>query len=244
MRLFSSRSTDSSPPPVDLPRRPVVPKRPGSVPSKTPRITGASQRPSPPSAPTERPKRRAGRSLLERNPDWVQFAPEGKEGKRGPQRRREKVINEKVILKNDEESLEVWKSERFRREHRKMLEFALSQWSGWNSAIRTGSDMEKEVFKKAASQEEYLAGINRLVTQFKKRSVSPVKGNNVMKPKPKEKRAQKEAENPIGLLDGQGKSSLGSSAGGSISEVESVASIAKNTVILSKKYPLIQPFLV
>ena len=214
---------------MDTPRQPVVPKRPVSVSSRTPRLPAAGQRPSPPSAPTERPKRRAGRSLLERNPDWVQFAPEGKEGKRGPQaqRRREKVINEKVILKMDEESLEVWKSERFRREHRKMLEFALSQWSGWNSAIRTGSDMEKEVFKKAASQEEYLAGINRLVTQFKKRSVSPVKGN-VMKPKSKEKKAQKEADNHIGLL--AGKSTLGSSADGSISEVESVASIGKNTV--------------
>ena len=214
---------------MDTPRQPVVPKRPVSVSSKTGRSPAACQRPGPPLAPTERPKRRAGRSLLERNPDWVQFAPEGKEGKRGPQRRREKVINEKVILKMDEESLEVWKSERFRREHRKMLEFALSQWSGWNSAIRPGSDMEKEVFKKAASQEEYLAGINRLVTQFKKRSVSPVKGN-VMKPKSKEKRAQKEAENQVSLLAGHGKPTLGSSADGSISEVESVGSIGKNTV--------------
>ena len=208
----------------------MVSKRPISVSSKTPGLTGASpKKPGPPSVPTERPKRRAGRSLLERNPDWVQFAPEGKEGKRGPQRRREKMINEKVILKTEEESLEVWKSERFRREHRKMLEFALSQWSGWNSAIRTGSDMEKEVFKKAASQEEYLAGINRLVTQFKKRSVSPVKGD-ILKTKSKEKRAQKESDNHSGLLAGQGKSTISSSANGSISEVESVASLGKSAV--------------
>ena len=139
------------------------------------------------------------------------------------------MINEKVILKTEEESLEVWKSERFRREHRKMLEFALSQWSGWNSAIRTGSDMEKEVFKKAASQEEYLAGINRLVTQFKKRSVSPVKGD-ILKTKSKEKRAQKESDNHSGLLAGQGKSTISSSANGSISEVESVASLGKSAV--------------
>ena len=132
----SSRSTDSSPPPMDMPRQPVIPKKPAEIPisSKTVRRPG-------PTPPIERPKRRAGRSLLERNPDWVQFAPEGKEGKRGPQRRKEKVTNEKEISKVEEESLDVWKSERFRREHRKMLEFALSQWSGWNSAIRTGSDM-------------------------------------------------------------------------------------------------------
>ena len=229
--FFLSRSTDSSPPPMDMPRQPVVPKRPVEIPIsfKTARRPGAGQRPSLPTPPIERPKRRAGRSLLERNPDWVQFAPEGKEGKRGPQRRKEKVTIEKEIPRAEEESLDVWKSERFRREHRKMLEFALSQWSGWNSAIRTGSDMEKEVFKKAASQEEYLAGINRLVTQFKKRSVSPVKGST-MKPKLKEKRVQKEAEVNTSPLDEGGKDNLGSAADGSTSEVESVASNGKNAV--------------
>ena len=229
--FFLSRSTDSSPPPMDMPRQPVVPKRPVEIPIsfKTARRPGTGQRPSLPTPPIERPKRRAGRSLLERNPDWVQFAPEGKEGKRGPQRRKEKVTNEKEIPRAEEESLDVWKSERFRREHRKMLEFALSQWSGWNSAIRTGSDMEKEVFKKAASQEEYLAGINRLVTQFKKRSVSPVKGST-MKPKLKEKRVQKEAEVNTSPLDEGGKDNLGSAADGSTSEVESVASNGKNAV--------------
>ena len=139
------------------------------------------------------------------------------------------MTNEKEISKVEEESLDVWKSERFRREHRKMLEFALSQWSGWNSAIRTGSDMEKEVFKKAVSQEEYLAGINRLVTQFKKRSVSPVKGN-IMKTKSKEKRAQKEAEMKVSLLGEGGKSTIASATDGSTSEVESVASNGKNAV--------------
>ena len=139
---------------------------------------------------------------------------------------------EKEILRLDEDSLEVWKSERFRLEHRKMLEFALSQWSGWNSAIRTGSDMEKEVFKKAASQEEYLAGINRLVTQFKKRSSPSVK-NNAIKPKSKEKMVKKEAEQQINLSNvvRQGKPTLAMSALASTSEVDSVSSGGKNTVI-------------
>ena len=238
-RHSSSRSTDSSPPPLILPQKPVVPKRPSktstSLSSKMSRRQAASsQRPSLPSPLSARPKRRAGRSLLERNPDWVQFAPEGKEGKRGAQRRKEKVVSggEKEILRLDEDSLEVWKSERFRLEHRKMLEFALSQWSGWNSAIRTGSDMEKEVFKKAASQEEYLAGINRLVTQFKKRSSPSVK-NNAIKPKSKEKMVKKEAEHQINLSNvvRQGKPTLAMSALASTSEVDSVSSGGKNTVI-------------
>ena len=112
-----------------------------------------------------------------------------------------------------------------------MLEFALSQWSGWNSAIRTGSDMEREVFKKAASQEEYLAGINRLVTQFKKKSTPPVKGQS-QKPKLKEKTAHtanggnadhSSSGDPV-------RPSLGSSNDGSASEVDSITTDGKNTV--------------
>ena len=112
-----------------------------------------------------------------------------------------------------------------------MLEFALSQWSGWNSAIRTGSDMEREVFKKAASQEEYLAGINRLVTQFKKKSTPPVKGQG-QKPKLKEKTTHTaNGNNTDHSSSGDPvRPSLGSSNDGSASEVDSITTDGKNTV--------------
>ena len=195
------------------------------------------QKPNLLSPPANRPKRRAGRSLLERNPDWVQFAPEGREGKRD--RKKDKSIAESEISKMDEEILDVWKGERFRREHRKMLEFALSQWSGWNSAIRTGSDMEREVFKKAASQEEYLAGINRLVTQFKKKSTPPVKGQS-QKPKLKEKTAHTaNGDNTDHSSSGDPvRPSLGSSNDGSANEVDSVTADGKNTVSDPLCFPL------
>ena len=197
--------------------------------SKRQRKPKTFQKPNLLSPPTNRPKRRAGRSLLERNPDWVQFAPEGREGKRD--RKKDKSIAESEISKIDEEILDVWKGERFRREHRKMLEFALSQWSGWNSAIRTGSDMEREVFKKAASQEEYLAGINRLVTQFKKKSTPPVKGQG-QKPKLKEKTTHTaNGNNTDHSSSGDPvRPSLGSSNDGSASEVDSITTDGKNTV--------------
>merc|ERR1719154_820308 len=73
----------------------------------------------------------------------------------------------------DVEVIEVWKSESFRSEHLAKLDHALSS-AGWSQAIRSGKNMEKEVFKNSKTETEYVAGINRLVAHFNR-------GNSVVK---------------------------------------------------------------
>ena len=60
---------------------------------------------------------------------------------------------------------EPWKSEDFRAEHLAKLDHALSS-AGWSQAIRSGKNMEKEVFKNSSSEAEYVAGITRLVAHI------------------------------------------------------------------------------
>jgi len=61
--------------------------------------------------------------------------------------------------------IELWKSDEFRAEHLAKLDHALSS-AGWSQAIRSGKNMEKEVFKNSNTESEYVAGINRLVAHF------------------------------------------------------------------------------
>jgi len=60
---------------------------------------------------------------------------------------------------------ELWKTDKFRAEHLAKLDHALSS-AGWSQAIRSGKNMEKEVFKNSNTESEYVAGINRLVAHF------------------------------------------------------------------------------
>eukprot|EP00092_Neocalanus_flemingeri_P019485 GFUD01021110.1.p1 GENE.GFUD01021110.1~~GFUD01021110.1.p1 ORF type:complete len:940 (-),score=282.59 GFUD01021110.1:94-2592(-) len=80
----------------------------------------------------------------------------------------EKLVTVKTEVedtKGEVEVAEVWKSDVFRAEHLAKLDNALST-AGWSQAIRSGKNMEKEVFKNSKSEPEYVAGINRLVAHF------------------------------------------------------------------------------
>ena len=143
----------------------------------------------------ERPRRSAGRSLFERNPDFAmgsQFArllrQKGlREGKPKVRRERaavgEKVV-ESLVNKNsgpkdssdqeedkeedeeeNQEEEEDWRHSTFRASQLSRLDSALSV-SGWVPAIRNGRNLETKVFKSSSSQSEYLAGINQLIKHF------------------------------------------------------------------------------
>jgi len=139
-----------------------------------------------PALSESRPKRSTGRSLFERNPDFAMDIPFSKVVEQKVSQKENdaasdsdknrKVINEKksnecVKDETDGDSgvLEVvikpWKSEDFRAEHLAKLDHALSS-AGWSQAIRSGKNMEKEVFKNSSSEAEYVAGITRLVAHF------------------------------------------------------------------------------
>lgn len=78
---------------------------------------------------------------------------------------------EPVVIKTEVEDIpsdvfeEPWKTDQFRAEHLAKLDHALSS-AGWSQAIRSGKNMEKEVFKNSNTELEYVAGINRLVAHF------------------------------------------------------------------------------
>jgi len=147
-----------------------------------------------PSLSEPRPKRSTGRSLFERNPDFAMDIPYTKivEQKVSEKEnvvahdsdKNKKVINENKYNENvnvidvDSGVLEVviepWKSEEYRAEHLAKLDHALSS-AGWSQAIRSGKNMEKEVFKNSSTEAEYVAGITRLVAHFNR-------GNSGVKP--------------------------------------------------------------
>jgi len=95
-----------------------------------------------------------------------------KKNKLVPNKKHEIELEKPVLVKTeiedtngDVEVIEVWKSEVFRSEHLAKLDHALSS-AGWSQAIRSGKNMEKEVFKNSKTEAEYVAGINRLVAHF------------------------------------------------------------------------------
>ena len=140
----------------------------------------------------ERPRRSAGRSLFERNPDFAmgsQFArllrQKGlREGKPRGRRERE-AASEKVggsrLNKNsspkerdrdssdqeEEEEETDWRHSTFRASQLSRLDEALSV-AGWVPAIRNGRNLETKVFKTSNSQSEYVAGINQLIKHFRR----------------------------------------------------------------------------
>jgi len=143
---------------------------------------------------SSRPKRSAGRSLFERNPDFAlgrEFAKilrqktmkETRLIKLGKKIRDEsaKVADfatanpqspEKNMIEDAGESAPSgWKSSEFRSEQLSRLDEALSS-AGWSAAIRSGKNMENNVFKEAKSETEYVSGIQRLVDHFNKGSLS------------------------------------------------------------------------
>ena len=143
---------------------------------------------------SSRPKRSAGRSLFERNPDFAlgrEFAKilrqktmkETRLIKLGKKIREEsaKVADfptanpqspEKNMMDDaDESAPSGWQSSGFRSEQLSRLDEALSS-AGWSAAIRSGKNMENEVFKEAKSESEYVSGIQRLVEHFNKGSLS------------------------------------------------------------------------
>ena len=143
---------------------------------------------------SSRPKRSAGRSLFERNPDFAlgrEFAKilrqktmkETRLIKLGKKIRDEsaKVADfatanpqspEKNMIEDAGESAPSgWKSSEFRSEQLSRLDEALSS-AGWSAAIRSGKNMENNVFKEAKSETEYVSGIQRLVDHFNKGNLS------------------------------------------------------------------------
>ena len=153
-----------------------------------------------------RPRRSAGRSLFERNPDFAmgsQFArllrQKGlREGKPKGRREREAVVGEKVVNKNsshkdssdqeeEEEEEADWRHSTFRASQLSRLDEALSV-AGWVPAIGNGRNLETKVFKTSSSQSEYVAGINQLIKHFSRPNqtslsrLKPVLGKRTVKP--------------------------------------------------------------
>ena len=174
---------------------------------------------------SSRPKRSAGRSLFERNPDFAlgrEFAKilrqktmkETRLIKLGKKIREESAkadiatANPQSPEKNmtddaDESAPTGWKSSDFRSEQLSRLDEALSS-AGWSAAIRSGKNMENNVFKEAKSETEYVSGIQRLVHHFNKGSLSNSnsperKSNTVPHSPPKVRRTVKPTRK---ILDG------------------------------------------
>ena len=167
---------------------------------------------------TSRPKRSAGRSLFERNPDFAlgrEFAKilrqktmkETRLIKLGKKIREENAQpqspDKNVTDEGDESAPSGWKSPGFRSEQLSRLDEALSS-AGWSAAIRSGKNMENEVFKEAKSEAEYVSGIQRLVEHFNKGSLSNSssperKLNSVLHSPPKVRRTVKPTRK---ILDG------------------------------------------
>ena len=143
---------------------------------------------------SSRPKRSAGRSLFERNPDFAlgrEFAKilrqktmkETRLIKLGKKIRDESAKVADFVTANpqspeknmiddaDESAPSDWQSSEFRSEQLSRLDEALSS-AGWGAAIRSGKNMENNVFKEAKSETEYVSGIQRLVDHFNKGSLS------------------------------------------------------------------------
>ena len=143
----------------------------------------------------ERPRRSAGRSLFERNPDFAmgsQFArllrQKGlREGK--PKGRRERAaVGEKVVgspKDSSDQEEEDWRQSTFRASQLSRLDEVLSV-SGWVPAIRNGRNLETKVFKSSNSQSEYMAGINQLIKHFSRPNqtslLKPDLGKRTVKP--------------------------------------------------------------
>ena len=137
-----------------------------------------------------RPKRSAGRSLFERNPDFAL-------GREFAKILRQKKMKEKLKYKKklpaknppqeeenpplEDDDCEGWRSKTFRSKQLSKLDLALKS-AGWSPAIRSGKNMENEVFKSSQSEEDYIAGVDRLVKHFSKGQVSDrdngLKSNN------------------------------------------------------------------
>ena len=189
-------------------------------------VTGEDQKEAVSSLCSSRPKRSAGRSLFERNPDFAlgrEFAKilrqktmkETRLIKIGKKLREEsaKVADletdppgspDKNIMEEEDESTQSgWRSSGFRSEQLSRLDEALSS-AGWSAAIRSGKNMENEVFKEAKSETEYVSGIQRLVGHFSKGSFSNSssperKSNSVPHSPPKVRRTVKPTRK---ILDG------------------------------------------
>ena len=134
-----------------------------------------------------RPKRTAGRSLFERNPDFAlgrEFArilrQKGSKDKIRFKKAHKKVADVPetcVIIETDAADTtqlaeeETWKSVKFRSQHLSKLDEALNS-AGWSQAISSGKNMENEVFKTSETELEYVTGIQKLIEHFKKGSVA------------------------------------------------------------------------
>ena len=175
---------------------------------------------------SRRPKRSAGRSLFERNPDFAlgrEFAKilrqktmkETRLIKIGKKLREESAkvadletdppgSSDKNTMEDDDESTQSgWRTSEFRSEQLSRLDEALSS-AGWSAAIRSGKNMENEVFKEAKSETEYVSGIQRLVEHFSKGSFSNSssperKSNSIPHSPPKVRRTVKPTRK---ILDG------------------------------------------
>ena len=178
---------------------------------------------------SSRPRRSAGRSLFERNPDFAlgrEFAKilrqktmkETRLIKLGKKMKEESLAATKITAAisyssennlmgeeeaNSSESESGWKSSSFRSEQLSRLDEALSS-AGWSAAISSGKNMENEVFKEATSETEYVSGIQRLVEHFNKGSLSSSperKSNSVPNSPPKIKRTVKPTRKILDGLD-------------------------------------------
>ena len=147
-----------------------------------------------------RPRRSAGRSLFERNPDFAL-------GREFAKILRQKSIKETSRLKkvrkrlNDErraadsskvevsptedqgepvigghnggevEAEEGWRSSDFRSQQLSRLDLALSS-AGWSAAISSGKNLEDRVYNDSNSEAHYVSGIQKLIKHFNKGSIS------------------------------------------------------------------------
>jgi len=70
-----------------------------------------------------------------------------------------------MTIGESESVIEPWRSDEFRAEHLSKLDQALGS-AGWSQAIRSGKNMEKEVYNNSKTEADYVAGISRLVAHF------------------------------------------------------------------------------
>ena len=164
------------------------------------------EEPEPAPISVGRPKRSAGRSLFERNPDFAlgrEFAKilrqkTMKENSRLKKFR--KKLNSEVdplaiaadsSLSKPLESMDQhchqdeegnWRSSHFRSEQLSRLDEVLSS-GGWSQTIKNGRNMEIEVFRTATSEADYVSGIQRLIEHFSKGSPlkSSISSSNIFR---------------------------------------------------------------
>ena len=153
---------------------------------------------------SSRPRRSAGRSLFERKPDFALGTEFAKILRQRTMKEKSRIKKlRKQFLESSKDNAEEgvgWRSAKFRQDQLSRLDSALAS-SGWSSAIKSGKNMENEVFKQSQTEAAYIAGIDQLVMHFQKGNNSSKVADDLKQSQVKSKRVSKPSRKILDGLD-------------------------------------------